>query len=320
METDDRVVFERGLRHAVGQHTGTALDSVLFELGWHDALLEHPKEAVSMLFELQGARHATSSALAHALVAGMGYAASSGVGAILPELGRSTPPGHLDAEGLLVAGLGTASLLDREAALVVARSARGEVAVVVPLARLDIRRIQGMDPDLGLLAVTGRVAHDAIESGDAPGSWSSGVALAQLAVGHELIGASRRMLELAREHALARIQFGRVIAKFQAVRHRLADTLVAIESGDAVLRAAWEDLTPSNAALAKALAGRGARTTARHCQQVMAGIGFTTEHEFHLYVRRALVLDEMIGSSRSLTRDLGRQLIETRQLPAFAPL
>ena len=72
--------------------------------------------------------------------------------------------------------------------------------------------------------------------------------------------------------------------------------------------------------MAKALAGRGARTATRHCQQVLAGIGFTTEHEFHHYVRRVLVLDERFGASRALTRELGRQLLATRRLPPLPPL
>ena len=67
--------------------------------------------------------------------------------------------------------------------------------------------------------------------------------------------------------------------------------------------------------MAKALAGRGARTAARHCQQVLAGIGFTTEHRFHHYVRRVLVLDQLFGAGRSLTRGLGRELLATRSLP-----
>ena len=54
----------------------------------------------------------------------------------------------------------------------------------------------------------------------------------------------------------------------------------------------------ATAAMAKAIAGRSARTAARHCQQVLAGIGFTTEHALHRYVRRVLVLDELFGSAR----------------------
>ncbi len=128
------------------------------------------------------------------------------------------------------------------------------------------------------------------------------------------------MLDLARDHSLERIQFGRPIATFQAVRHRLADTLVAIETADAVLAAAWEDQSPQTAAMAKALAGRGARTAARHCQQVLAGIGFTTEHPLHRSIRRVLVLDELFGSARELTKTLGNELLASRQLPAQLPL
>jgi len=119
---------------------------------------------------------------------------------------------------------------------------------------------------------------------------------------------------------MERAQFGQVIGKFQAVRHRLAETLVAIEAADAMLGAAWEDGSPTTASVAKALAGRAGRTAARHCQQVLAGIGFTTEHELHRYVRRVLVLDTLFGGSRTLTKELGGELLATQQLPALVPL
>ena len=90
---------------------------------------------------------------------------------------------------------------------------------------------------------------------------------------------------------------------------------MAIEAAGAALAAAWDDPAPQAGAVAKALAGRAAHTAARHGQQVLAGIGFTTEHPLHRYVRRVLVLDELFGSSRSLTREIGRQLIEARRLP-----
>jgi alkylation response protein AidB-like acyl-CoA dehydrogenase len=142
----------------------------------------------------------------------------------------------------------------------------------------------------------------------------------QRALAHELIGASRTMLELARTHALERVQFGRPIAMFQAVRHRLAETLVAIETAQAAVDAAWIDGSPVAATMAKALAGRAARVAARHCQQVLAGIGFTTEHDFHRYARRALVLDQLLGSSKALTKDLGDHVLATGQLPPSLPL
>lgn len=144
--------------------------------------------------------------------------------------------------------------------------------------------------------------------------------LARLALSCELIGASRAMLALARTHALERIQFGVPIASFQAVRHRLAETLVAIETAQAAVDVAWLDDAAHHAAIAKALAGRGARTTAKHCQQVLAGIGFTAEHPFHRYFRRVLVLDEQFGSARVLTADLGDAIRGDGALPASVAL
>ena len=67
-------------------------------------------------------------------------------------------------------------------------------------------------------------------------------------------------------------------------------------------------------------AGRGALTAARHCQQVLAGIGFTTEHPLHHHTRRARVLDQLLGDTRTLTRRLGDDLVATRTLPALLPL
>jgi alkylation response protein AidB-like acyl-CoA dehydrogenase len=72
--------------------------------------------------------------------------------------------------------------------------------------------------------------------------------------------------------------------------------------------------------MAKAMSGRSARIAARHCQQVLAGIGFTTEHALHRYVRRVLVLDLLLGSSKALTRELGSEVVASRQLPPLLPL
>lgn len=128
------------------------------------------------------------------------------------------------------------------------------------------------------------------------------LAAGRRALGWWLTGASRAMLTLARDHAVDRVQFGRPVASFQAVRHRLAETLVAIEGAEATLAAATDDL---GCLLAKAAAGRAALTTARHCQQTLGGIGFTAEHDLHRHLRRILVLDGLLGSSRELVRTAG---------------
>ena len=226
----------------------------------------------------------------------------------------------MTGDRLVVRGLGSAALEDHEETIVVARDGHATVVVVVPTAALAVRRIHGMDAELELVEVTATL--DVIEAQQTLSStaWPSSVALCQLAVGYELVGAARKMLELARRHALERAQFGQFIGKFQAVRHRLAEALVAIEAADAMLGAAWEDESPTSAAVAKALAGRAARTTARHCQQVLAGIGFTSEHELHRYIRSVLVLNELFGGSRTLTTALGVELLTTQRLPALVPL
>jgi hypothetical protein len=53
---------------------------------------------------------------------------------------------------------------------------------------------------------------------------------------------------------------------------------------------------------------------------VLAGIGFTTEHPFHRYLRRILVLEQLLGGTHSLTRELGAETLARRELPALLPL
>lgn len=146
------------------------------------------------------------------------------------------------------------------------------------------------------------------------------VAEARIAVGWWLIGSARAMLSLARQHALDRVQFGKPIAAFQAVRHRLAETLVAIEGAEAALALPGVDNPDLTALLAKAAAGKAALTAAKHCQQVLGGIGFTEEHDLQLHVKRVLVLDGLLGSSKELTRKAGAGLRARGSAPRLAHL
>jgi alkylation response protein AidB-like acyl-CoA dehydrogenase len=128
------------------------------------------------------------------------------------------------------------------------------------------------------------------------------------------------MLSLARQHALDRVQFGRPVASFQAIRHRLAETLVAIDGAEATLIAAAAEPDDLSFLLAKAAAGHAALIAARHCQQVLGGIGFTAEHELHRHVKRSLVLDGMLGSTRELTREAGAALRAKGSAPRLTQL
>ncbi|MFI6377177.1 acyl-CoA dehydrogenase family protein [Streptomyces sp. NPDC050546] len=157
------------------------------------------------------------------------------------------------------------------------------------------------------------------EPGDLP---APALSAGRRALGWWLLGTGRAMLALAREHVLDREQFGRPLASFQALRHRLAETYVALEAAEAVLAAArpTDALDHTGALLAKAAAGRAALTAARHCQQVLGGIGFTAEHPLHRHVKRALVLDGLLGSTRELTREAGRVLLRETRAPRLVDL
>jgi hypothetical protein len=315
MDDDDLSLFESAVRRATERHTGADLDAALAELGWHDALTTDPRAAIATVFTLQGRANAISSALDRVLVDALALAPEHAF-PVLPALGACTPPATIDGDRALVDGLGSRAALAAPACIVVASGGAKDVAVAVAVADLALRPVRGIDPSLGIVEVSG----GAVATDGGPVDWGEAVRRCQLALAHELAGASRAMLDLAREHALSRVQFDVPIASFQAIRHRLAETLVAIESAEAVLDAAWHDGSRDTAAMAKALAGRAARTTARHSQQVLAGIGFTLEHPFHRYFRRILVLDELFGSARSLTKALGDDVLRTRRTPPVLPL
>jgi Acyl-CoA dehydrogenase, C-terminal domain len=313
MEDDELALFAGTVTRATDTASGEALDRALEDLGWRDALAADRRAAISLLFDAAGRANATSSALEWLLADALGVAPDTAV--VLPRFRTSSPPGLVQSGRCAVSGLGAAALRDHSKALVVATTGEGSVALDVPVDALALRPVAGIDPALGLLDVSGDVEAGPSSHPISPSEWDGAIALGQLALSHELIGAARTMLELARQHATERVQFGRPIAMFQAVRHRLADSLVAIEAADSLLAGAWEEPTPVLAAMAKGMAGRGARTAAKHCQQVLAGIGFTAEHPFHRFYRRVVVLDQLLGAGSVLTRQLGTDVLATGTLP-----
>ena len=249
----------------------------LAKLGWRELLDDAPDDAIAVVFGALGATNAMATALDDVLASALGEDPRAGRAVLLPRFCAWDPPG---AEGLATARAASADEL-----LVVSGTASAPSLARVRITAAEVRAVHGIDPDARLHAV--RVeGNAAVATRLDPARWRSAVALGRRAIAHQIAGACRAMLELARSHALERMQFGRPIARFQAVRHRLADALVAVEALEAALGAAREEPSPDTAALAKAIAGRTAHTVARHCQQVLAGIGFTTEHPFHRFSRR----------------------------------
>lgn len=134
------------------------------------------------------------------------------------------------------------------------------------------------------------------------------------------MGSARAMLALARQHALDRVQFGKPVASFQAIRHRLAETLAAIEGAEATLSVPSAGSPDLTAMLAKAAAGKAAMTAAKHCQQVLGGVGFTAEHDLHRHIKRVMVLDGLLGNARELTRRVGGGLRARGSAPRLVQL
>ncbi len=319
MDADERALFLETVRRTTESCDGAALDAALADLGWADALAADPATAVSVLFESQGAANVTSSALDQVMLAALDVSDLGAAAVVLPPLRRDDAPGRSGGSRAAVRGLGTAALARADAAVVVTTTRSGHEALFVETHALALQPAPGLDPALGLVKVTADIDVTAARVAG-PADWEAAITRGQFALGHELVGGARTMLELARQHALERLQFGRPIASFQAVRHRLAEALVACEAAAGLLAAAWDEPTPAAAALAKGMAGRSARTVARHAQQVLAGIGFTAEHPLHRYVRRTIVLDQLLGAGSVLTRRSGAEVLRSGALPVTLPL
>ncbi len=310
IDAAERALLEATVVAALADSVGSA-DGVLAEVGWLEMLDAEPRDAVEVVFNALGTTNRTATALDDVLSATLGASPRADLAVLLPPFGAWTAPGGV--------GLTTSRVLTASALLVV-RTAGTELRLAtVPVSALAASAVQGIDPDLGLHVV--RVTDTSFDGTTlGPDAWDSAVAAGRRAVAQQISGACRMMLALARTHALEREQFGRRIASFQAVRHRLAEALVAVEALDATLGAAGDEPNSMTAALAKATAGRTARTVAGHCQQVLAGIGFTTDHPFHRYLKRTMALDGLFGSTDAVTVDIGMQLIAARRVPTLVEL
>jgi alkylation response protein AidB-like acyl-CoA dehydrogenase len=125
--------------------------------------------------------------------------------------------------------------------------------------------------------------------------------LAAVALAAEQVGGAQFVLDMAVQYAKDRIQFGRPIGSFQAIKHKCADMLLEVESAkSAAYYAAWcasemNDELPSVASLAKAYCSEAYFHAAAENIQIHGGIGFTWEHPAHLYFKRAKSSELLFG-------------------------
>ncbi|MET0699648.1 MAG: acyl-CoA dehydrogenase family protein [Mycobacterium sp.] len=180
-----------------------------------------------------------------------------------------------------------------------------------PLATLDLTRQQATvrftDAPARLVADSGeaaRVIEHALQVGSA-----------LLAV--EQVGAAQHLLDLAVEYAKSRLQFGRPIGSFQAVKHRLADVMVDIEHARSTAYHAIWALTDGSddAALAVSIAqATGSAAFVRAATdaiQTLGGIGFTWEHQAHLYFKRATTDAALLGNAEQHRARVAELVLDT---------
>ena len=125
--------------------------------------------------------------------------------------------------------------------------------------------------------------------------------LAAVALAAEEVGGGQKVLDMAVEYAKVRVQFGRPIGSFQAIKHKCADMLLEVESAkSAAYYGMWcaaemNDELPSVASLAKAYCSEAYFHAAAENIQIHGGIGFTWEHPAHLYFKRAKSSELLFG-------------------------
>ena len=127
--------------------------------------------------------------------------------------------------------------------------------------------------------------------------------LAAVALAAEQVGGAQKCLDMAVDYAKVRVQFGRPIGSFQAIKHKCADMLLEVESAkSAAYYAGWaaaelNDELPVVASLAKAYCSDAYFHAAAENIQIHGGIGFTWEHDAHLYFKRAKSSELLLGDA-----------------------
>jgi alkylation response protein AidB-like acyl-CoA dehydrogenase len=176
---------------------------------------------------------------------------------------------------------------------------------------LQLRRHESVDGSRRLFAIA-----------SPPGSINvASLDRAALGAAAQLIGLADRMLAMTVEYAKERRQFGVAIGSFQAVKHHLADVALSLEfSRPLVYRAAWsiahgDEDRSAHVAMAKARASEAALRAGRVALQVHGAIGYTTEYDLHLWMKRAWALGASWGDVAWHDARVGRAILDSDTLP-----
>src|SRR5581483_9646058 len=203
------------------------------------------------------------------------------------------------------------------AQLILVAAADGVYLVPADTRRLSRRAIATLDPTRKLAAVRldgARVPSSARLPGDGAALLERVLDRAKIALAAEQLGGAARCLELSVDYAKTRVQFGRPIGSFQAIKHKCADLLVLVESARSAcywagfVAATNGDELPIAASLARSYSSEAYLRAAGETIQIHGGIGFTWEHDAHLYFRRARSSASLLGEPSAERARLGRHL------------
>ena len=245
---------------------------------------------------------------------------------VLQELGRALVPSPL--LGTTLAELALLAAPDQDAGTLEALAegssigalvldpdyvVNGDVADVVVAStdgrlsrwtRFSAQPVVTMDPTRRLARVQ---PEETVDVGDDPGVADT----AAILLAAEQVGAAERCLELTVEYAKSRVQFGRPIGSFQALKHRMADLYVAVSAARAVVADACAEPTPANAATARLAATETLSKVAAEGIQLHGGIAITWEHDMHLYFKRAHGSAQLLDAPRELLLRLEAEVLPT---------
>jgi alkylation response protein AidB-like acyl-CoA dehydrogenase len=166
------------------------------------------------------------------------------------------------------------------------------------------RALETLDPTRGQASVSfdGAVGTPLTTGGGGAGAVAAALNVALVVLAAEQVGGAAACLDMAVEYAKIRHQFSRPIGSFQAIKHKLADLLLLVEMGrSAIDRALLVEQDPPRlaeaAAVAKIWCSDAFTTVTTENVHIHGGIGFTWEHDAHLYFRRARADEELLGDA-----------------------
>ncbi len=194
---------------------------------------------------------------------------------------------------------------------------RGGAAYCVPMSEVSVSPEQSVDRtrELGRVSFEASAQNQMREDVDTTALFALSRERAALGTAAQLIGLSRRMLDMSVQYAKDREQFGKPIGAQQAIKHRLANALIQQEfARPAVYRAGWSMATSApdadiDVSVAKIYAVQAARFVAKESLQVHGAIGYTIECDLHMWMKRAWALAAAHGDAALHRERVGRHIL-----------